>query len=120
MSAVTIGFLMTPTPGSYDDHQLAAQLICCAGCGRSYYMTTPRAQCLVCAPWEGAWLAGSDPAMVGVATSDVLTSQSNILRIPLASGTVAAGMSTPRVASTPQPSAPSIAQTDLAGRVLYE
>lgn len=39
---------------SYDDHQAEATLIVCRGCQQPYYMTTPRAQCLRCAPFTPA------------------------------------------------------------------
>jgi hypothetical protein len=39
-----------PRPGeSYDDRQLAAPLVRCAGCGREYFMTAPGARrCVEC------------------------------------------------------------------------
>jgi hypothetical protein len=33
---------------SYDDRQIAAVLVVCACCGRSFYMTKPEARCISC------------------------------------------------------------------------
>lgn len=36
------------TVPSYDDKQINAVLVTCAGCGRAWYMTWPHALCLAC------------------------------------------------------------------------
>lgn len=77
---------------SYDDHQLAATLICCAGCGRSYYMTTLRTKCLGCEPFVQR--TGRDSCT----HLDPRNHASNAVTM----------------------FATNIAHTDLAGRVLYE